>query len=79
MVKKSVSVPDIVWAAAEEAAASSQTTVSAVVTEALENLLAIRAGQEAVRAWEREHGALSMEELLEADAALDQAGVQEAR
>jgi hypothetical protein len=76
VVKKSVSVPDIVWSAAEEAAANGHTTVSALVTEALENLLAVREGLAAVREWEREHGALTMEELVEAEAILDQAGIK---
>lgn len=39
------------------------------------NGLATRRGLEAVHAWEREHGALTDEELAAADAALDRAGV----
>jgi hypothetical protein len=49
--------------------------VSALVAEGLEYLLAIRAGQHAVRDWEAEHGAFSPEEIADADAALDAAGV----
>ena len=75
VAKKSVSVPDVIWSAAESEAEASHTTVSALVTEALENLLAIRAGLRAVQEWEREHGALTHEELVEADAILDDAGV----
>ena len=71
VVKKSVSVPDVIWSAAEDEAANGHTTVSALVAEALENLLAIRTGQRAVRDWEGEHGALTPEELAEADALLD--------
>lgn len=71
VAKKSVSVPDVIWAAAEDEAASGHTTVSVLIAEALENLLAIRAGQRAVREWERENGALTVDELAEADAALD--------
>lgn len=75
VVKKSISVPDVIWAAAEDEAANGHTTVSALVTEALENLLAIRAGLRAVAEWEAEHGALTDAELAEADAILDQQGV----
>ena len=75
VVKKSVSVPDVIWSAAEAEAESSHTTVSALVAEGLEYLLAIRAGQHAVRDWEAEHGAFSPEEIADADAALDAAGV----
>jgi hypothetical protein len=75
VVKKSVSVPDVVWAAAEAEAVNGHTTVSALVTEALEHLLAIRAGLQAVADWESEHGVLSAEALAEADATLDAAGV----
>jgi hypothetical protein len=71
VVKKSVSVPDVIWTAAEDEAANEQTTVSALITEALENLLAIRAGLRAVREWEREHGEFTPEEVAEADALLD--------
>jgi hypothetical protein len=79
VVKKSVSVPDIIWAAAEDEAAHEHTTVSALITEALENLLAIRDGLRAVRDWEREHGEFTQEELAEADALLDRHGVGRSR
>lgn len=75
VVKKSVSVPDAIWAAAEAEAARSHTTVSALVADALENLLANRAGLRAVQEWEREHGEFSAAENAEADAILDAAGV----
>jgi hypothetical protein len=75
VVKKSVSVPDIIWAAAEDEAANEHTTVSALITEALENLLAIRDGLRAVREWEREHGEFTPEDLAEADSLLDKHGV----
>lgn len=78
VVKKSVSVPDIIWTAAEAEAEASDTTVSALIAEGLQYLLAIRAGQHAVRDWEAEHGAFSPEEIAEADAALDAAGVSRA-
>jgi hypothetical protein len=75
VVKKSISVPDVIWAAAEDEAANGHTTVSALVTEALLNLLAIRDGLRAVREWESEHGEFTPEELAEADAILDSHGV----
>lgn len=75
MVKKSVSVPDVIWAAAEDEATNGHTTVSALITEALENLLAIRDGLRAIREWEREHGEFTDEELAQADAILDEHGV----
>lgn len=75
VVKKSVSVPDVIWTAAEDEAASERTTVSALITEALENLLAIRAGLRAVREWEREHGEFTPHELAAGDALLDKHGV----
>jgi hypothetical protein len=75
VVKKSVSVPDVIWAAAEDEAANGNTTVSALITEALENLLAIRDGLRAVREWEKEHGEFTSEERAEADAILDEHGV----
>jgi hypothetical protein len=75
VVKKSVSVPDVIWAAAEDEAANGNTTVSALITEALENLLAIRDGLRAVREWERENGEFTPEERAAADAILDEHGV----
>ena len=75
VVKKSVSVPDVIWSAAEVAAADRHMTVSALVTEALENYLKIQAGLQAVDEWERENGPFTEEELAEADAMLDAHGV----
>ena len=75
VVKKSVSVPDVIWSAAEVAADVRHMTVSALVTEALENYLRIQDGLRAVAEWEAEHGAFTPEEEAEADAILDAAGV----
>ena len=75
VVKKSISVPDDVWSAVEAAAEDEHTTVSALVSEALSNLLAVRAGLRSVREWERDHGALTAEESATADALLADAGV----
>ena len=76
LVKKSLSLPAEVWAAAEAEAVAEHTTLSAFVAEAVARYVAIRAGQRAVREWEREHGALTASELAEADEALDRAGVE---
>lgn len=73
VVKKSISVPDHVWREAETAAAEEHTTVSAFIAEAIENMIRTRDGLRAVREWERENGALTAEELAEADAILDAA------
>ena len=75
VVKKSVSVPDVIWSAVEREADVLQTTVSALVTEALENYLRIRDGLRAVDEWKAEHGDFTPEEEAEADAILDAAGV----
>jgi predicted transcriptional regulator len=71
VAKRSISVPVDVWRKVQAAAEEEHTTVSAFITEALENLISIREGLRGVRAWEREHGALTAEELAEADALLD--------
>lgn len=76
VVKKSLSFPAEVLAAAEAEAAAEQTSLSAFVAEAVEHHAAIRAGQRAVREWEREHGELTAQELAEADELLDRAGVE---
>jgi predicted transcriptional regulator len=75
VVKKSVSVPDVIWSAVEREADVRQTTVSAFVTEALENYLRIQDGLRAVDEWKAEHGDFTPEEIAEADAILDAAGV----
>jgi hypothetical protein len=75
VVKKSVSFRDELWQAVEATAAEEDTTVSAIVNAALENLLAIRAGLRATVEWQAEHGAFTPEEIAEADALLDAVGV----
>ena len=50
-------------------------TVSAALADAADLWLSTRRGLRAVRAWEREHGALTADELAVADAELDRAGV----
>lgn len=49
--------------------------MSALITEALENLLAIRDGLRTVREWERENGEFTPGERAEADAILGEHGV----
>jgi len=59
---------------AQAAAASAQRqglSLSAWLTHAAENALAIEDGLAAVAEWEADHGALTPEELAAADAALD--------
>lgn len=50
-------------------------TVSAALTDAAGLWLSTRRGLRAVRAWERDHGALIAGELAAADAELDRTGV----
>jgi hypothetical protein len=75
VVKKSVSVPAEIWAAAEEEAAARGTTVSALIAEALDHLVTIQRGLRAVAEYEAENGALTEEELAWADALLDEHGI----
>jgi hypothetical protein len=75
VVKKSVSVPAEIWAAAEEEAAARGMTVSALIAEALDHLVAIQRGLRAVAEYEKENGALTEDELAWADAVLDEHGV----
>ena len=75
VVKRSVSLPADVFEALERQAAEDGQTVSAALADAAELWLATRRGLRAVRAWEREHGALTAEELAAADRELDRAGV----
>jgi hypothetical protein len=75
VVKKSVSVPAEIWAAAEEEASVRGTTVSALIAEALDHLVTIQRGLRAVAEYEAEYGALTEEELAWADALLDEHGI----
>ncbi len=75
VVKRSVSLPAEVFEALELEAAEAGSTVSAALADAAGLWLSTRRGLRAVRAWEREHGALSAEELAAADEVLDRAGV----
>ena len=75
VVKRSISLPADVFEALEAQAAEEGRTVSAALADAADLWLATRRGLRAVRAWEREHGALTAEELAAADRELDRAGV----
>jgi hypothetical protein len=75
VVKRSISLPAEVFEALEVQAAEEGRTVSAALADAADMWLATRRGLRGVRAWERKHGALTAEELAEADATLDRAGV----
>ena len=75
VVKRSVSLPSEVFAALEREAKAQGQTVSAALADAADQWLATRKGLRAVRAWERENGALTADELAAADAELDRAGV----
>ena len=75
VVKRSVSLPADVFEALEQQASEEGRSVSAALADAADLWLATRRGLRAVRAWEREHGALSAEELAVADRKLDRVGV----
>ncbi len=75
VVKRSVSLPSEVFAALEREAAAQGQTVSAALADAADQWLATRRGLRAVRAWERENGELTADELAAADVDLDRAGV----
>jgi hypothetical protein len=75
VVKKSVSVPAEIWAAAEDEAAARGMTVSALIAEALDHFVKLQRGLRAVAEYEAENGALSEEELAWADALLDEHGI----
>lgn len=75
VVKRSISLPIGVFEALEMQAAEEGRTVSAALADAADMWLSTRRGLRAVRAWERENGALTAQELAEADALLDRAGV----
>jgi len=75
VVKRSVSLPALVFEELEQQAAAEGLTLSAALAEAAEFWLAVRRGLRSVRSWERQHGALTAEELAAADRELDRVGV----
>jgi hypothetical protein len=70
--KFSVALDESVAASASRAAQTAGVSLSAWLSRAAVHELALERGRRAVVAWEREHGALSDEELRDADALLDQ-------
>lgn len=69
--KLSVAIDEEVAAAAAAAATRHGMSLSAWLTKAASNALAIEEGLAAVASWEAEHGALTADELAAADAVLD--------
>jgi hypothetical protein len=75
VTKRSISFQPEVWDEVARIAGEGHGPVSTLVNEALIHYLQIRRGLAAVREWESEYGALTADELAEADRTLDQAGV----
>jgi predicted transcriptional regulator len=78
-VKRSISLPSDVFADLEREARIEGSTVSAVITKALDSWLRRQRGLQAVDQWEAEHGPFTAEELAAADAELDRAFAEAAR
>ncbi len=70
----SVALDEKVAAAASASAEQQGLILSAWLSHAAENALALEQGLAAVAEWEAEHGHLMVDELAAADAALDAAG-----
>ena len=69
--KLSIALDDNVAAAAANAAERAGLSLSAWLNHAAEHELAIESGLDAVAEWERDHGALTADELAAADDLLD--------
>ena len=69
--KLSVALDEDVAVAAADAAERAGMSLSAWLNQAAEHELAIVSGLDSVREWERDHGALTAEELAAADSLLD--------
>jgi hypothetical protein len=69
--KLSVALDDHVAESASRAAQTAGLSLSAWLSRAAQHELAIERGLRAVRAWERDHGALTDDELRAADRLLD--------
>jgi hypothetical protein len=63
--KRSVSLPSALANAIDRAAADHGTTFSGWLTDTAAHRLRLEAGRRGVAEWEREHGALTAEELAE--------------
>jgi hypothetical protein len=75
VVKKTVSFDPEVWADVQKTAVRERIGASTVVNRALRHDLRIQRGLAAVAEWEGEHESFSEQELADADAVLDDAGV----
>jgi hypothetical protein len=75
VVKRSVSFAAEIWEEVARITGARSGRVSALVNAALAYYLHIEQGRSQVAAWEAEHGALTAEELAEADRFLDAAGI----
>lgn len=73
--KLSISLDEHVAAAAAASAERQGLSLSAWLTRAAEQALAIEDGLAAVAEWEAEHGALTEDEMAAADAILDRSGM----
>lgn len=71
--KKTLSFEEDVWLAVERHAEDSGTTPSGVVNRAVRAYGQLQAGRAAMEEWQRLHGALTADELAEADRVLDEA------
>ena len=72
-MKRSLSFPVELFDEVEQEAKAVGLPVSTVFAEAARQWLLVRRGLRAVQEWEAEHGALTDQELAEADALLDAA------
>jgi molybdopterin-binding protein len=63
--KGSISIPPEVASAIDAAAEADGTSVSAWITATVVHRLRLDAGRAAIAEWEREHGALTAEELAD--------------
>jgi hypothetical protein len=63
--KRSISLPADLADASDEAAMAAGTTVSAWIADTAAHRLRIDAGRKGVAEWERQHGALSPDELAD--------------
>jgi hypothetical protein len=69
--KLSVALDEGIAVSASQAAQTAGVSLSAWLSRAAEHELALERGRRAVLAWEHEHGALTEEELRDADDLLD--------
>jgi hypothetical protein len=63
--KRSISLPPDLSAAIDRAAAAEGTTVSAWIADTAAHRLRLDTGRRGIAEWERQHGALTAEELVD--------------